>query len=587
MANELAKAYIQIIPSADGIRGSITKVLGGESNSAGQQAGNTIASTIKSVILTAGIGKALSNALMEGANLQQSTGGIETLFKESSDTMKKYANEAYKTAGLSANSYMEQATSFSASLLQSLSGDTKKAAEAANQAIVDMADNSNKMGTSLELIQNAYQGFAKQNYTMLDNLKLGYGGTKTEMERLLADAQQLSGVEYDISNLSDIYSAIHIIQEELGIAGATSLEAKETFSGSFAAMKASVQNFMGYLTTGQDVKPALEALLSTSSTFFFDNFLPMAGNIVAALPTVIGAVITQAVPLLLEKGKEILVTLTTGVTNEFPTMSDTGTETVVNFINGLLDNLPSLLSTGRDLIIDFANSLNSMTPHIVESAYEIVSAFIMGIIRNLPQILEVGLTLIGRMAVGIINGIPGLITKSLSIFSEVKKAFNNLDWLGIGRNIIDGIANGISGAVWNVVRAAKNAASSALNSIKSFLGIHSPSKVFDTEVGKMITMGLANGIENNLQPVTDAMQSLNDETIGLMNSDFNAASNLGTNRGTTVDGTLAKILEALLSIDAKSDKNFVLTFNARQLAYSLGADMNVVLNRLNQEEQRR
>ena len=209
---ELAKAYVQIIPSAQGIKGKITEALGGEAEGAGKSAGLKIAGAIKAAIVAAGIGKVVKDALNEGAALQQSIGGVETLFKESADVVRKYANEAYETAGLSANAYMEQVTSFSASLLQSLGGDTRQAADAANQAIIDMSDNANKMGTDISSIQNAYQGFAKANYTMLDNLKLGYGGTKEEMERLLADAQKLTGIKYDIGNLNDVYGAIHAIQ---------------------------------------------------------------------------------------------------------------------------------------------------------------------------------------------------------------------------------------------------------------------------------------------------------------------------------------------------------------------------------------
>ena len=205
MATNLGKAYVQIMPSAKGISGMISKELNGEVTSAGQQAGNSLISTIKNAILAAGIGKLFATSLLEGGKLQQSLGGVETLFKNNAETVKQYANEAYRTTGLSANAYMENVTGFSASLLQSLGGDTAKAAKIANMAMVDMADNSNKMGTSMEMIQNAYQGFAKQNYTMLDNLKLGYGGTKKEMERLLADAQKLTGVKYDINNLADVY----------------------------------------------------------------------------------------------------------------------------------------------------------------------------------------------------------------------------------------------------------------------------------------------------------------------------------------------------------------------------------------------
>ena len=290
MATNLGKAYVQIMPSAKGISGMISKELDGEVKSAGQSAGNSLVSSIKSAVVAAGIGKLFASSLMEGGKLQQSLGGVETLFKNNANMVKQYANEAYKTTGLSANAYMENVTGFSASLLQSLGGDTAKAAKVANMAMVDMADNSNKMGTSMELIQNAYQGFAKQNYTMLDNLKLGYGGTKQEMQRLLADAQKLTGVKYDINNLSDVYEAIHVIQKELDITGTTAKEASTTLQGSFASMKAAFTNLLGKLSLGQDIKPSLQALATTTTTFLVGNFLPMVGNILKGLSTlVIGA----------------------------------------------------------------------------------------------------------------------------------------------------------------------------------------------------------------------------------------------------------------------------------------------------------
>lgn len=284
---ELAKAYVQIIPSAEGIKGKLTSALSGEAsaagNSAGKTAGASLGSSIKAAIVAAGIGTAIKSALSEGADLQQSLGGIETLFKDSADKVIANAHDAYKTTGLSANDYMESVTSFSASLLQGLAGDTEKAADIADMALTDMSDNANKMGTSMEMIQNAYQGFAKQNYTMLDNLKLGYGGTKTEMERLLADATELSGVEYDINNLSDVYEAIHVIQNEMGITGTTAKEAASTFSGSFASMKASLSNLLGSLALGEDIQPAMDALLDSTGTFLINNLVPMVGNIFASL----------------------------------------------------------------------------------------------------------------------------------------------------------------------------------------------------------------------------------------------------------------------------------------------------------------
>lgn len=299
MATELGTAYVQIVPSMQGISGSLSKALGSEANSAGDEAGTNFMGSFKAKALALvaglGIGKLLkdsiSASISEGAALQQSLGGVETLFKSSADTVKNYANEAYRTTGLSANKYMESVTGFSASLLQSLGGDTDKAAEVANMALVDMSDNANKMGSSMESIQFAYQGFAKQNYTMLDNLKLGYGGTKQEMQRLLADAEKLTGVKYDLNNLSDVYSAIHAIQENLDITGTTAKEAASTFTGSFESMKAAAQNVLGKIAIGENVLPALEALAQTTSTFLFDNFFPMLGNIFSGM----GLIFTEGV----------------------------------------------------------------------------------------------------------------------------------------------------------------------------------------------------------------------------------------------------------------------------------------------------
>lgn len=319
MATELAQAYVQIIPSAKGISGSIQNQLDPEASAAGHSAGNKIGAGLKVALVAAtaaigvAVGKVISDSISEGAKLQQSLGGVETLFKDSAGMVKKYANEAYKTVGLSANDYMENVTGFSASLLQSMGGDTKKAAKVANMAMVDMGDNANKMGTNMGDIQNAYQGFAKQNYTMLDNLKLGYGGTKTEMERLLKDATKLTGVKYDMDNLGDVYSAIHAIQEELDITGTTAKEANETFAGSFAAMGAAYKNVMGKLSIGENIDADLKALAQTVSTFLFGNFLPMVGNVLKALPGAIKTFIAEAGPLFLKAGQDFISNLGKGL----------------------------------------------------------------------------------------------------------------------------------------------------------------------------------------------------------------------------------------------------------------------------------
>ncbi|VQG59331.1 PblA [Streptococcus pneumoniae] len=344
MATELGKAYVQIIPSAKGISGMIQKEMGGEVASAGVSAGESLGSkmmgAVSGVIAAAGIGKAIGASINEGAALQQSLGGVETLFKDSADKVKGFANEAYKTTDLSANAYMENVTGFSASLLQSLGGDTDKAAETANMAMIDMSDNANKMGTSMESIQLAYQGFAKQNYTMLDNLKLGYGGTKQEMQRLLADAEKLTGVKYDINNLSDVYSAIHTIQENLDITGTTAREAATTFTGSFESMKSAAQNVLGKLSLGEDIQPALQALMETTSTFLFGNLIPMIGNILKQIPILILGGIKGVFSGIFGEGLgSIMGSIVTALGSAFLAFKAFST------VSGLLSGIPAVLTT--------------------------------------------------------------------------------------------------------------------------------------------------------------------------------------------------------------------------------------------------
>lgn len=318
----LGTAYVQILPSAEGIDAKMRQAVGAPSKKAGAHAGQLIGNTAKKFIGAAAIGMAVKKSVEEGAKLEQSLGGVETLYKKHADTVIKNANNAYKTAGLSANAYMEQSTMFAASLLQSLDGDTKKAAKYADMAIRDMSDNSNKFGTNIQDIQNAYQGFSKQNYTMLDNLKLGYGGTKTEMERLLKDAEKLSGQKYDISNLSDVYDAIHVVQKEMGVTGTTAKESSETLSGSFASMKAAADNFLGSLALGQNVGPALSGLVTSTSTFLFNNLVPAVFNIAKSLPDALFTGIKTAIPLLAAKLPTLVSELFSTVTTMTNKLSD-------------------------------------------------------------------------------------------------------------------------------------------------------------------------------------------------------------------------------------------------------------------------
>lgn len=448
MATELGQAYIQIMPSARGIKDMIKKELGSEIPQAGQEAGESLSSKMLSVakkaIAAAGIGKFFSASLTEGANLQQSLGGIETLFKGSADTVKKYANEAYKTTGLSANAYMENVTGFSASLLQSLGGDTRKAADVANMAMVDMADNSNKMGTSMDRIQDAYQGFAKQNYTMLDNLKLGYGGTKTEMQRLLADAQKLTGVKYDINNLSDVYQAIHAIQENLDITGTTAKEAATTFSGSFASMKAAAQNVLGKLALGEDIGPALSSLYQTTKTFLVGNLIPMVADILKGVPHLFFEFMKEVLTDLF--GPEMAKPMIDGLYDTFATISAV-VSTLYDMIFGSLskkDNIDFLTSyLGIDektasRIVNIGDNIRTMFENIgavISNVAGIVGEFISDLFGLAKSKDSVG---------GVASAFEA-ITKVLADASGKVKDFTK--WMRENKTVMDIVKSALAGAL--------------------------------------------------------------------------------------------------------------------------------------------
>lgn len=445
---DLGKAYVQIVPSAEGISGSISNLLGGEVESAGQQAGESLGSKLmgvaKKVIAAAGIGKAIAASLNEGGALQQSLGGVETLFKDNADRVKQYASQAYKTTGLSANQYMESVTGFSASLLQSLGGDTAKAADIANTAMVDMADNSNKMGTSMEAIQNAYAGFAKQNYTMLDNLKLGYGGTKTEMERLLKDATKLTGVKYDINSLSDVYEAIHAVQGELGITGTTAEEASKTLQGSFNAMKASFTDLLGAMSTGGDIGPQLEALATSASTWLFGNFIPMVTQILANVPQLIVGVFEEGLPLILEEGGKLLTSLQDGVILNLPTMAETALQTIMGFVNGLGTMLPNLITSGTEFINNLITGIVQTIPVLLSYVPQIISGLVTTITTNFPAIIKSGMDLITNLATGIWDNRESVWQYIKDIFHESLRLVTEIDWLGLGMDVINWIVDGVS-----------------------------------------------------------------------------------------------------------------------------------------------
>lgn len=495
--------------------------------------GNKLKSLAKGVTIGIAVSgaAAVGKSLQEGAALQQSIGGIKTLFgandtdsvkeyadlvgksvsevqsqydklKESENLMIKNANRAWQTAGLSANGYMEQSTSFAASLLQSLDGDTMKAANAADKAVIDMADNANKFGSNIQDIQNAYQGFAKQNYTMLDNLKLGYGGTQQEMKRLLEDAQKISGQEYDMSNLADVYEAIHVVQDKLHITGTTAREAASTFSGSFASMKAAASNLMAQMSIGDDkaVIESLKALTESASTFLFGNFIPMVGNIISNLPDVIGAAAEAAAPMINEKILPMLGKLKDGIMNGLKSLG-IHTEFIDEIIKaltpegvsldfgslfgGIKDSIVNTINLVLPIIADFVGKIKSIMPQMIP-AFEsmgnkiseiagkvspIVSELFGALIDQLPNVAGLVESALGAITTVIESLIP-VIEKLIETLSPVlDAAFGELQtWLPVLGNLvstvitaltplIDGICNLIQKAMPVITQIAQTLAS--------------------------------------------------------------------------------------------------------------------------------
>ncbi len=525
MANgiELAKAYVQIVPSVDGIQGSISRIMGGEASSAGESAGTLLGTklvgTLKKVIAAAGIGKMISDSLNLGGALQQSIGGIETLFGAGGRSIEEYAKsvgksvdavkdeyaslmqsqqtvfdnaaQAYRTVGLSANEYMEQTTSFAASLLSSVSKDTNAAAQLANMVMVDMADNANKMGTDMASIQNAYQGFAKQNYTMLDNLKLGYGGTQAEMQRLLTDAEKLSGVHYELGNLADMYSAIHIIQTDLDITGTTAKEAATTLTGSFAAMKAAAQNVLGDWSTGADLTAPMQALADTARTFLQGNLLPMIGNVLAGIPQLVYGL----VPEVLQTGTELVSSLAAGFAQGIPAFLSTALPQLLSFTEELRANAGQFVDAGLNCITQLLNGLIAGLPQLIAYVPDIIIN-IAGIINdNMPKILSTGVNLVVALVKGIFQAVPALLANWQKILQAILSVISAVNWVNIGGNILKSIGDGVKNMGSALLNSFKSAFSHPLEWLK---GLLSKMHTFGKNVLKSFTDGLSgkSGITN-------------------------------------------------------------------------------------------
>lgn len=519
----------------------------------------------------AALGTACINAY---ADYEQLVGGVETLFKDSADTIQTYADNAYKTAGLSANEYMETVTSFSASLLQSLDGDTEKAAAAADLAITDMADNANKMGTAMESIQYAYQGFAKQNYTMLDNLKLGYGGTKEEMQRLLADAEKLSGVKYDLSSYADIVEAIHVIQTEMGITGTTAKEASTTIQGSVASMKAAWANLMvGMADDTQNFDMLLSNFIESIGTVA-DNLLPRIGvviegmgklvaglapEIASALPTltnellpnlvelgvqsisalvqgiqengdslaagalsIVGTLaegIAELLPMVADTAASLAVSLADGLTESLPNIIPVAIETISTLVENLTENANTIIDAGIQIILALGDGLIAALPQLIETIPQIVINIANVINDNAPKLVDTALYLITRLAVGLVQAIPTLVVNIPKIIEAIVAAFMAFQWLNLGKQLIDGVANGVKKAGESMATAAKNAFSKFKAKITG-----SEVAVELKNIGKYIIDGIVGGIKSSLSKIANIAGKIKDTLLSKLKGLFKIAS---------------------------------------------------------------
>ena len=492
------------------------------------------------------IGALGTKAVAAYADYEQLVGGVETLFKDSQDQVMDYANNAYKTAGLSANEYMETVTSFSASLLQSLGGDTSAAADKANLAITDMSDNANKMGTDMTSIQNAYQGFAKSNYTMLDNLKLGYGGTQAEMERLLADAEKISGIKYDISSYADIVDAIHVVQTEMGITGTTAEEAASTIQGSFGMMKSAWQNLVtGMADPDQDlgvlvgnftdsvviagnnlipriqellpriveattsligtVSEQLPAILGTVLPSLVEGATNLVTGLMAALPSVLSVLadvaptvintlvpaLIELLPLITQTGIDVIVSLAQGIADALPQLIPAATDAIIKIVEVLTspENLGNLIDAALAIILALVDGLVDATPKLIAAVPDVITNLVTAIIANMPKILEAGVEITMALADGLIKALPELIAAIPNlILGIVQGIIDNLpEIIMAGPKIIAALATGLIEAIPDIVMVIPQLIRSIVDTFLSFDW---------GSIGKNIVDGIKNGFVN-------------------------------------------------------------------------------------------
>lgn len=563
---ELAKAYVQIIPTTRDIGSNLEKALGGEAGKAGDSAGKVFAGKFGTALklggaaAVAGIAAITKSAVSAYADYEQLVGGVETLFSSldgavsAAPQVLEAAENAYKTAGLSANEYMETVTGFSAALVSSLDGDYSKAASVSDMAITDMADNANKMGSSMESIQNAYQGFAKQNYTMLDNLKLGYGGTKTEMERLLADASAFSGVEYNIDSLSDVYEAIHVIQTEMGIAGTTAEEAASTIGGSFGMTKAAFDNLLtGLADPNADIGQLIDNLVTSAGTLA-ENLVPVIGQalqgIGEAAPQIVDALVgglVENLPAIVEGGVQLIAGLATGLINALPELIAATPEIISTLLNGILSGLDQILGAGEQLLETACDGIGNVIGDIAAKGAEMAQNAWDGIVSWFGQIRQAGEDLVNQVGDGISGIASSLYDKGSELVQKVKDGFMDMvagaiNW---GADLVKNIADGIRGAIGWVSDAASSVASTISGWLHHTVPDYGP-LADDDQWGAHLVQNLIGGMEAEAPNLRDASGRMAGIVRDSMRFDAQASFTARTDgSGQTGDAAMLAELRAL------------------------------------------
>lgn len=563
MANEVARAYVLIVPSMEGARGAISEELTGAGEEAGRTAGSRAGSAFSGALgAAARVGAAAVSAAATGIGLlvgqstqaysqyEQLTGGIETLYGEASSQMMEFAREAATTTGQSMNEFMENAISTSAAMISACEGDQARAAELTNQAMIDMADNANKLGTDMESIQNAYRGFSRGNFTMLDNLALGFSGTREGMQELLAQAQEISGVEYDIDSYADIVEAIHVVQTEMGIAGTTMAEANGTIQGSIGQLTASWENLItGIADPSADLTSLIDDLVTNAETAL-TNLVPVITNALGGMAQAIGTLapiiadslpglVQQIVPPLLVAAADIVRSLVQGIIAVLPTLAPVAADLVVDFATFIVDNLPSLISTSIEIILAVVQGITNALPELVPAAVSAILQICEALTSPdmISQLAMAAVEICIALGEGLINSIPEITSRIPEICTNIVSSFMPLgaelaaDALGWGVDLIDNLISGITGGISRV----QDAISGVAQGIRDFIGFSEPEKgplsnfhTFMPDMFDLLTEGVEDGAPefNATLSRTLSMPALENAALDASNEGTGSDSNI-------------------------------------------------------------